>query len=139
MTQILKNHLSLRSTVPLVISVAMILSLICSLSITAVQAEQSVAQASAKRDAAAIDVERHTLLAPVDGVVDSRLFEMGERPGVGQPTIVDENTAIISASLVAFSYALVPFHDKRIKTGNKWRVKILNMSMDEEVPNPFLR
>jgi peroxiredoxin len=43
MTQILKNHLSLRSTVPLVISVAMILSLICSLSITAVQAEQSVA------------------------------------------------------------------------------------------------
>ena len=52
------------------------------------QAEQVVAQAAAKRDAAAIDVDRHTLLAPVDGVVDSRLFEMGERPGVGQPTII---------------------------------------------------
>lgn len=52
------------------------------------QAQQSVAQASAKRDAAAIDVERHILVAPVAGVVDSRLFEIGERPGVGQPTIV---------------------------------------------------
>lgn len=52
------------------------------------QAQQSVAQASAKRDAAAIDVERHILVAPVAGVVDSRLFEIGERPGVGQPAIV---------------------------------------------------
>ena len=56
-----------------------------------------------------------------------------------QPTIVDENTLIISASLVAFSYALVPFHNKRIKSGTKWRIKVLNMSMDDEVPNPFLR
>ena len=52
------------------------------------QAQQSVAQASAKRTAATIDVERHTLLAPVDGVIDSRLFEIGERPGIGQPTLV---------------------------------------------------
>jgi len=52
------------------------------------QAEQLVSQAAAKRDAAAIDVDRHTLLAPVDGVVDSRLFEIGERPGLGQPTII---------------------------------------------------
>jgi HlyD family secretion protein len=52
------------------------------------QAEQQVAQAKAKLDAAAIDLERHTIAAPVDGVVDSRLFETGERPGVGQPAII---------------------------------------------------
>jgi len=52
------------------------------------QAEQQVAQAKAKLNAAAIDVERHTIAAPVDGIVDSRLFEAGERPGVGQPAII---------------------------------------------------
>lgn len=55
----------------------------------------------------------------------------------GSPTIVDKNTLMISAGLVAFSYALVPIHNKRIKRGEKWRIKVLNMSMDEEVPNPF--
>jgi len=53
------------------------------------------------------------------------------------PTIVDKNTVMISAGLVAFSYVLVPFHNKRMKRGEKWRIKVLNMSMDEEVPNPF--
>lgn len=52
------------------------------------QAEQAVKQAAARRDNASIDVERHTLRAPLDGVLDSRLFELGERPGVGQPTMV---------------------------------------------------
>ncbi len=52
------------------------------------QAEQAVNQAAARRDAAQIDVDRHLLIAPVDGVVDSRLFEAGERPGVGQPVLI---------------------------------------------------
>ena len=52
------------------------------------QAEQAVNQAEARRDAAQIDVERHVFVAPVDGVVDSRLFETGERPGIGQPVLV---------------------------------------------------
>ena len=52
------------------------------------QAEQSVEQAAARRDSAQIDVGRHVISAPVDGVVDSRLFEIGERPGTGQPVIV---------------------------------------------------
>lgn len=52
------------------------------------QAEQAVKQAAALRDSAQIDVDRHVLIAPVDGVVDSRLFEKGERPGVGQPVLV---------------------------------------------------
>jgi len=52
------------------------------------QAEQAVNQAQARRDAAQIDVDRHVFIAPVDGVVDSRLFETGERPGIGQPVLV---------------------------------------------------
>jgi HlyD family secretion protein len=52
------------------------------------QAEQAVNQALARRDAAKLDLGRHTLIAPVDGVVDSRLFEIGERPGIGQPVLV---------------------------------------------------
>ncbi len=52
------------------------------------QAEQAVNQAAARRASAQIDVDRHVLIAPLDGVVDSRLFEIGERPGVGQPMLV---------------------------------------------------
>ena len=52
------------------------------------QAEQAVNQTVARRDVAQIDVDRHVLIAPVDGVVDSRLFEAGERPGIGQPVLV---------------------------------------------------
>ena len=52
------------------------------------QAEQAVQQAVARRDVATIDVERLALKSPLDGVIDSRLFELGERPGVGQPVLV---------------------------------------------------
>ncbi len=52
------------------------------------QAEQAVKQAEARRDGAQVDVDRHTIRAPVDGIADSRLFEKGERPGVGQPVII---------------------------------------------------
>ena len=52
------------------------------------QAEQAVKQAAARRDGAIVDLERHTLRAPVDGLLDSRLFEVGERPGQGQPVVV---------------------------------------------------
>jgi HlyD family secretion protein len=52
------------------------------------QAEQVLDQAVARRDSALIDVERHTLTAAVDGIFDSRLFEVGERPPAGQPVAV---------------------------------------------------
>ena len=52
------------------------------------QAEQSVQQAAARRDLLAIDLARHETLAPVDGIVDSRLFEIGERPAPGQPMLI---------------------------------------------------
>lgn len=52
------------------------------------QAEAAVVQAAARRDSAEIDVERHDIRAPVDGVADMRLFEIGERPNPGQPVLV---------------------------------------------------
>ena len=52
------------------------------------QAEQALQQAEARRDSVSVDVDRHTLTATVDGVFDSRLFEVGERPSAGQPVAV---------------------------------------------------
>lgn len=52
------------------------------------QAESAVDRVAAQLDALEIDLERHRPRAPVAGIVDSRLFEVGERPAVGQPTLV---------------------------------------------------
>ena len=52
------------------------------------QAEQAVKQAAARRDSARVDLERHTLRAPVAGIADSRLYELGERPTPGQPVMI---------------------------------------------------
>lgn len=52
------------------------------------QAEQSLHQAEARRDLARVDVERHSIRAPVDGLTDTRLYEIGERPVPGQPVMV---------------------------------------------------
>ena len=52
------------------------------------QAEQAVKQAEARRDLAAVDLDRHVTRAPVDGIADSRLFEQGEKPTPGQPLII---------------------------------------------------
>ena len=52
------------------------------------QAENAVKQAAARRDLAAVDLARHEIRAPVDGVADSRLFELGERPSPGQAVMV---------------------------------------------------
>lgn len=58
---------------------------------------------------------------------------------INHEVMVDKNTLIISGSLVAFSYALVPLHYRKLTIGKRWRIKVLNLSMDEEVTNPFLR
>lgn len=52
------------------------------------QAEQAVKQTAALRDGAAVDLDRQTLRSPVDGIADSRLFEIGERPNAGQPVMI---------------------------------------------------
>ncbi|MCH9696333.1 MAG: HlyD family efflux transporter periplasmic adaptor subunit [Gammaproteobacteria bacterium] len=52
------------------------------------QAQHVFEQAQARLDAATVDVRRHELRAPVDGLLDSRLFEIGERPAAGQPVLI---------------------------------------------------
>ena len=52
------------------------------------QAENAVKQAAARRDLMAVDLARHDITAPVDGIVDSRLFELGERPNPGQAVMI---------------------------------------------------
>jgi len=52
------------------------------------QAEAALDQAEARVASLSVDLERHTTVAPVDAVVDSLLFEVGERPAVGQPLAI---------------------------------------------------
>lgn len=52
------------------------------------QAEEGVRQAESRVELMRIDIERHTTRAPADGVVDSLLFEPGERPATGQPMAI---------------------------------------------------
>jgi HlyD family secretion protein len=78
------------------------------------QAEHAVEQAAARRDSAQIDIDRHVITAPVDGVVDSRLFEIGERPGAGQPVI------IVLAATQPHARVYVPENIRvRIRSGTK--------------------
>jgi HlyD family secretion protein len=52
------------------------------------QAEEAVSRAAARIASLTIDLERHSSGAPVDSVVDSLLFEVGERPAIGQPIAI---------------------------------------------------
>jgi HlyD family secretion protein len=52
------------------------------------QAEQAVQQVEARLSSLQVDLDRHQPVAPVDGIIDSRLFEPGERPAVGQPMLI---------------------------------------------------
>jgi len=52
------------------------------------QAENAVKQAVARGDLLWVDLARHEIRAPVDGIVDSRMFELGERPAPGQAMLV---------------------------------------------------
>mgnify|MGYP001824293681 FL=1 len=83
------------------------------------QAEQALAQLAARRDRARIDLHRHALYAPVDGVLDSRLFELGERPSPGQPTLV------MLGGSQAYARVFVP-EDRRVHVspGSKARIYV---------------
>lgn len=52
------------------------------------QAEYAVRAVEAQLALLQVDARRHSALAPADGVVDSRLFEPGERPVTGQPMMI---------------------------------------------------
>lgn len=73
------------------------------------QAEEIVGQAEARVQALNVELDRHTALAPSDGVIDSLLFEPGERPGIGQPM------AILLSGKQSYARVYVP-EDLRVKT-----------------------
>jgi HlyD family secretion protein len=52
------------------------------------QAEEGMRQAGARLASLQIDLERHSTFAPSAGVVDTLLFEVGERPAPGQPMAI---------------------------------------------------
>ena len=52
------------------------------------QAEESLRRTEASIAALAVDLARHDTAAPADGVVDSILYEPGERPPPGKPMII---------------------------------------------------
>lgn len=52
------------------------------------QAEQKLKQSLARLESLDIDLQRHRSVAPVDGRIDSILFEPGERPQSGQPILI---------------------------------------------------
>ncbi len=52
------------------------------------QAESTLRQTQAAVSILVVEQGRHRFVAPVDGIVDSILFETGERPGLGQPAII---------------------------------------------------
>jgi HlyD family secretion protein len=52
------------------------------------QAENAVRQVQARLSLLQVESRRHNAVAPVDGIIDSILFEPGERPSVGQPMLI---------------------------------------------------
>ena len=52
------------------------------------QARAAVRQVEAQLDQLRINAHRHMIISPVDGVVDSLLFEVGERPPLGKPVAI---------------------------------------------------
>jgi HlyD family secretion protein len=52
------------------------------------QAEQAIQQVEARLSLLQVDLSRHQPQAPVNGIVDSKLYEAGEQPAIGQPMLV---------------------------------------------------
>lgn len=81
------------------------------------QAESAVQQAEARLAAGRVDHARHKIVAPVGGVVDSILFETGERPPAGTPAVV------MLAGEQPFARAYVPESLRaRVTPGDEARV-----------------
>ena len=83
------------------------------------QAEAALAQASARRDNAAIDLQRLEIMAPVDGLFDSRIFETGERPAPGQPV------GIVLAGEQPYARVYIPEHLRvQVRPGTDARIYV---------------
>ncbi len=81
------------------------------------QAEEGVRQAEARLASLQIDLERHSAIAPATGVVDSLLFEVGERPAPGQPM------AILLSGAQVYARVFIPESMRvNVSPGTKARV-----------------
>jgi HlyD family secretion protein len=81
------------------------------------QAEEAVRQAEARVQSIQIDLQRHTTVAPVAGVIDTLLFEPGERPLPGQPM------AILLSGNQAYARVYIPESVRvHVKPGTEARV-----------------
>ena len=82
------------------------------------QARAALVRTDAQLDRLQIDLDRHTTLAPVDGQLDSFLFEPGERPLNGQPM------AIMLSGKQPYARIYVPA-DLRTSVAPGTRVRVL--------------
>ena len=88
------------------------------------QAEEALNQADARIASLMIDLERHSSVAPVDCVVDSLLFEVGERPAIGQPM------AILLSGQQPYARVFVP-EVTRVQVAPGTRARIFVDGLDE--------
>ncbi len=91
------------------------------------QAEEAVRQAEARARSVQIDLDRHTTLAPVNGVIDSLLFEPGERPVTGQPM------AILLSGEQPYARIYVP-ESLRVQVGPGTAARIYIDGREEALP-----
>jgi len=83
------------------------------------QAAESVRQAEARLRSAQIDFSRHTTAAPQTGVIDTLLFEVGERPQPGQPI------AVLLSGEQAYARVYIPESIRvRVSPGTEARVYV---------------
>ena len=94
------------------------------------QARAALGRAKAQLDRLLIDLERHTTLAPVDGQLDSFLFEPGERPLSGQPM------AILLSGLQPYARIYVPA-DLRAKVSPGTKVRVLADGISKPINGYF--
>lgn len=91
------------------------------------QAEQAVRQAEAHVSTLQINDDRHSIKAPVAGVVDTLLFEVGERPLVGQPL------AILLSGEQVYARVYVP-EEIRVQVRPGMQVEVFVDGLDGSMP-----
>lgn len=83
------------------------------------QAEAALAAAKAQQALAALDLERTRLVAPMDGVLDKVLYQVGERPPVGT------TVAVLLDSSRVFARVYVPEYLRaRVIPGSSMQVQV---------------
>lgn len=94
------------------------------------QAQAALRRVEAQLEGLQVDLERLTTKAPVDGLVDSFIFEPGERPLSGQPM------AIMLSGKQPYARIYVPA-DKRTNVSPGTRVRVFADGISEPINGRF--